>query len=67
VPRTVSGTVLAGWPWNPVQVAVLVVVFAVAGVRHSRGVLWWMWALTLLPWWLQAARTDPGPTVPAWP
>jgi signal transduction histidine kinase len=22
-----------------------------------------MWALTLLPWWLQAARTGPGPTV----
>jgi signal transduction histidine kinase len=57
------GTIPADWPWNPVQVAVLVVVFAVAGVRHSRGVLWWMWALTLLPWWLQAAWTDPGPTV----
>jgi signal transduction histidine kinase len=58
-----SGTVPADWPWNPAQVAVLVVVFAVAGVRHSRGVLWWMWALTLLPWWLQAARPDPGPAV----
>jgi signal transduction histidine kinase len=57
------GTIPAAWPWNPVQVAVLVVVFAVAGVRYSRGVLWWMWALTLLPWWLQAARPDPGPTV----
>jgi signal transduction histidine kinase len=57
------GTIPAAWPWNPVQVAVLVVVFAVAGVRYSRGVLWWMWALTLLPWWLQAARTDPGLTV----
>jgi len=42
---------------------VLVVVFAVAGMRHSRGVLWWMWALTLLPWWLQAAWADPGVTV----
>jgi signal transduction histidine kinase len=57
------GTIAADWPWNPVQAAVLVAVFAVAGVRHSRGVLWWMWALTLLPWWLQAARTDPGLTV----
>jgi len=57
------GTIPASWPWNPVQVAVLVVVFAAAGVRHSRGVLWWMWALTLLPWWLQAARPDPGLTV----
>ncbi len=57
------GTMAADWPWNPVQVAVLVVAFAVAGVRHSRGVLWWMWALTLLPWWLQAAQTGPGLTV----
>jgi signal transduction histidine kinase len=57
------GTIPANWPWNPVQVAVLVVVFAVAGVRHSRGVLWWMWALTLLPWWLPVAQTDPGLTV----
>ena len=57
------GTIPADWPWNPVQVVVLVVMFAVAAVRHPRGVLWWMWALTLLPWWLQAARTDPRPTV----
>jgi signal transduction histidine kinase len=57
------GTMLAEWPWNPVQVAVLVVVFAVAGVRHSRGALWWMWALTLLPWWLQAAQATPGLSV----
>jgi signal transduction histidine kinase len=55
-----SGTVFADWPWNPVQVAVLVVVFAAAGMRHPRGVLWWMWALTLLPWWLQASRARPG-------
>jgi signal transduction histidine kinase len=58
---------LAGMPWlgiwNPVQVAVLVVVFAAAGVRHPRGVLWWMWALTLLPWWLQVTRAGPGPAV----
>ncbi len=54
------GTTFAGWPWNPVQVAVLVVVFAAAGLRHPRPVLWWMWALTLVPWWLQAARANPG-------
>jgi signal transduction histidine kinase len=54
------GTIPADWPWNPVQVAVLVVVFAAAGVRHPRGVLWWMWALTLLPWWLEAAQPGPG-------
>jgi signal transduction histidine kinase len=52
--------IFADWPWNPVQVAVLVVVFAAAGVRYPRGVLWWMWALTLLPWWLQAGRPGPG-------
>ena len=55
-----SGVVFADWPWNPVQVTVLVVTFAAAGMRHPRGVLWWMWALTLLPWWLQAARPRPG-------
>jgi signal transduction histidine kinase len=55
-----SGTVFADWPWNPIQLAVLVVVFAAAGMRHPRGVLWWMWALTLLPWWLQAGRARPG-------
>jgi signal transduction histidine kinase len=27
-------------------------VFCVAGVRQQRPVLWWMWALTLLPWWI---------------
>lgn len=57
------GAIFADWPWNPVQVAVLVVVFAVAGTRHPRGVLWWMWALTLLPWWLQATRAGPGMVV----
>jgi signal transduction histidine kinase len=55
-----SGTVFAGWPWNPVQVAVLVVVFTAAGARYPRGVLWWMWALTLVPWWLQVSQGRPG-------
>jgi signal transduction histidine kinase len=58
-----GGPLPGNWPWDPVQVAVLVVVFAAAGVRHPRGVLWWMWALTLLPWWLQAGRAHPGLTV----
>lgn len=58
-----AGGTFAGWPWDPVQVAVLLVVFAAAGVRHPRGVLWWMWALTLLPWWLPAGRAGPGPAV----
>jgi signal transduction histidine kinase len=57
------GTIFASLPWNPVQVAVLVVVFAAAGMRHSRGVLWWMWALTLLPCWLLSVRADFEPAV----
>jgi signal transduction histidine kinase len=48
------------WPWDPVQLIVLVVVFFVAGVRHQRPVLWWMWALTLIPWWLEANKNHPG-------
>ncbi len=39
-------------PWDPVQVPLLLVVFGVAGLRHPRPVLWWMWALSLIPWWL---------------
>jgi len=40
------------WPWGPVQLVVLVVLFCAAGVRHSRPVLTWVWALTLAGWWL---------------
>jgi len=35
---------------------VLLVVFCVAGVRYRRPVLWWMWALSLIPCWLWFAR-----------
>jgi len=38
--------------WDPAQIAVLVVVFCIAGLLHPRRVLWWMSALTLLPIWL---------------
>jgi signal transduction histidine kinase len=37
---------------NPAQVAVLVIVFCVAGLRYSGPVLWSMWALMLVPAWL---------------
>jgi signal transduction histidine kinase len=49
-----------GWPWGPAQLLVLLAVFCVAGVRYGRPVLWWMWALSLIPWWLWLAtdRTD---------
>jgi signal transduction histidine kinase len=43
-----------GWEWGPVLLVGVVTAFAVAGTRQSRGVLCWMWALTLVPWlWYQ--------------
>jgi hypothetical protein len=30
------------WPWDPVQILVLLAVFCAAGIRHQRPVLWWM-------------------------
>ena len=50
-----------GWPWYPVQVPILLLVFCVAGVRQHRQVLWWMWGLTLLAWWLWAGTGRPNP------
>jgi signal transduction histidine kinase len=47
-------------PWNPAQILVLVLLFCAAGVRHSRPVLCWMWALSLLPWWLWTVKNGPG-------
>ena len=41
-----------GWPWGPPQLIALLAAFCLAGVRHQRAALWWMWALTLVPWWL---------------
>src|SRR5260370_27267434 len=38
--------------WDPGQIAVLLVVFCAAWLRHPRPVLWWMWALMLVPAWL---------------
>ena len=37
---------------NPPEVAMLLIVFTVAGLRYPRPVLWWMWALMLIPAWL---------------
>jgi Histidine kinase len=45
-----------GWPWGPAQLLALLVLFCVAGIRYRRPVLWWMWALSLIPWWLWLAR-----------
>ena len=43
---------LGGWPWSAPQLLALLVAFCLAGVRYQRATLWWMWALTVIPWWL---------------
>ena len=45
-----------GWPWGPGQILALLGAFCLAGIRQQRPELWWMWALTLIPWslWLTA-------------
>jgi signal transduction histidine kinase len=45
-----------GLKWDPVQILVLLTVLCLAGIRHERPVLCWLWALTLVPWWFWAAR-----------
>jgi signal transduction histidine kinase len=41
----------AAWPWNPVQFVVLLFVLLVVAARHDRGVLGWVWVLSVaLPW-----------------
>jgi signal transduction histidine kinase len=51
----VPGQWEGGWPWGRAQVLALVAVFCAAGIRYRRPVLWWMWALSLIPWWLWLA------------
>jgi signal transduction histidine kinase len=45
-----------GWPWGPGQILAMLGVFFLAGIRQQRPELWWMWALSLVPWclWLTA-------------
>jgi signal transduction histidine kinase len=49
-----------GLPWDPVQIPVLLTVLCLAGIRHERPALCWLWALTLIPWWLWAGKGGPG-------
>ncbi len=49
-----------GLPWDPAQILVLLAVLYAAGIRHDRPVLYWLWALTLLPWWFWMLRQGPG-------
>jgi hypothetical protein len=60
----VPGQWRGGWPWGLAQLLVLLVVFCVAGVRYGRPVLWWMWALSLIPCWLWLATDLAGLTGP---
>lgn len=50
----------AGLPWDLAQVLTLLVVVCVAGLRHERPALAWLWALTLAPWWFWVVRQGPG-------
>jgi signal transduction histidine kinase len=45
-----------GWPWGPGQIFAMLGAFCLAGIRQRRPELWWMWALSLIPWclWLIA-------------
>jgi signal transduction histidine kinase len=49
-----------GWPWGAGQILSLLGAFCLAGIRQQRPELWWMWALTLIPWglWLTADMAD---------
>ncbi|GAA3519723.1 hypothetical protein GCM10022220_70520 [Actinocatenispora rupis] len=46
------------WPWDPVQIPVFAVAFVVLGLRRGRAVLWWMWALMLVPLFLHVHTMD---------
>jgi len=54
-----------GWPWGPGQILALLGAFCLAGIRRQRPELWWMWALTLIPWWLWLAAGVPDLNGPA--
>jgi signal transduction histidine kinase len=45
-----------GWPWGPGQILAMLGAFVLAGIRQQRPELWWMWALSIIPWsvWLAA-------------
>jgi signal transduction histidine kinase len=54
-----------GWPWGPGQILALLGAFCLAGIRQQRPELSWMWALTLIPWWLWLAADVPNLNGPA--
>jgi signal transduction histidine kinase len=54
-----------GWPWGPGQILAMLGVFVLAGVRQQRPELLWMWALSLVPWWLWLTGDIPNLHGPA--
>jgi signal transduction histidine kinase len=54
-----------GWPWGPPQLLALLAAFGLAAVRQRRAALWWMWALTLVPWCGWLVRDVPDLNGPA--
>jgi signal transduction histidine kinase len=61
----VSAAWWGGWPWGPPQVAALLGAFCLAGIRQQRPELWWMWALSLIPWWIWLTADVPDLNGPA--
>jgi signal transduction histidine kinase len=62
-----------GWgPFVPLQsgselaqLILVLVIFCMAGYRHSRAAIWWMWALMLVPVWLWSGNGWETPAVGA--
>ena len=54
-----------GWPWGPPQILALLTAFCLAGIRLPRPELWWMWALSLIPWWKWLSADIPDLKGPA--
>ena len=54
-----------GWPWGAGQIFALLGAFCLAGIRQQRPALWWMWALSLIPWCLWLAADVPNLNGPA--
>jgi signal transduction histidine kinase len=54
-----------GWPWGPPQILALLGAFCLAGVRLERPALWWMFAISLLPWVAWLIRDVPDLNGPA--
>jgi signal transduction histidine kinase len=54
-----------GWPWGPGQILALLGAFCLAGIRQQQPEVWWMWAVSLIPWWLWLTVNVPSPAGPA--